>query len=261
MSNIDAGHDLTFRHIGLPYRIMLKLSGSAPFSGGPVAGADGVIRAVSAHSSAYLVPVNSDHTEYLLIDAGMDTAADSILQELRLQNLDASAIKAVLITHGHSDHVGGLRQFPDADVYVGAPDDGYVLGRQPSDGFVGKITGKQPKLAVQNPDKLSVVSDGQTLQIGATSIQVFAVPGHTRGSVAYLIGTLLFIGDAITFRSNGSGFDAPKPFSHDIPQSHASVVQLVKRLDEGNLVVTSVIPAHSNTGTLQALREFAQKVS
>lgn len=255
MSEITPGADMTHRKQGLFFKLMLRSSGVSLFEGGEIPNTDGIIRVVSAHSSAYLVPTNTEKTDYVLIDAGMDKNAANIKKELQIRALHDQAIKAIFITHGHPDHIGGLRQFPDVPIYVGAPDDGYVSGKAPSDGFVGKLTGSQPGIAVTDPDQLKTIADGQVVSIGEKSVEAFTIPGHTRGSVAYVIGSALFVGDAIAFRRNGTKMDSPKPFSHDIPQSRESVARLVRQFDDQGRTIAHVIPSHSDVGTFDALRD------
>lgn len=240
----------------------LRALGSSSFEGGELDNPAGVIRVLSAHSSAYLVPINSEATNYCLIDAGMDKKAKQILAELALKDLGADAVKAILLTHGHTDHTSGIRAFPEADVYVGQPDDDFVAGRTQGDGPVGRLIGTRADLAIVNPDKLHVLKDAQqVIAIGDKMVQVFAVPGHTRGSVVCVIDNALYAGDALTFNTKGAVNKPPAPVSHDVGMAVASLKRLVGTLDTKGIAsdITTVIPSHSGQGSFDAVRKFVSQ--
>lgn len=261
MSDNNSADDMRHRKLGFISKLMLQSSGSALFKGGELPETNGIIRIVSAHSSAYLVPVDAGKTQYLLIDAGMDKKASGIKKELQLMGLDESAVKAIFLTHGHRDHIGGIRQFPNIPIYVGVPDDGYVAGQSPSDGFVGKLIGKQPSVAVADPGQLVLIQDDQSIRVGDIVVEALSVPGHTRGSLVFVVEKNLFVGDAAAFDVTGKVFDAPKVFSHDIPQSRRSIAKLVSKFDDDGRVISRVIPSHSDIGSFAALRSDVTKVA
>lgn len=226
--------------------------------GGEVAGTTAT-RLLSAHSSSYLIPIDSDNKSFVLIDAGMDAAAQEILAVLRHKGADASAVKAIFLTHGHVDHTSGIRQFPDADVYVGEGDNHFVEGTAPGDGPLNKLIGKKPDLAIADATKLHVVQDGQTITIGSVTVRAFAVPGHTHGSLVFLIDGVLYAGDTVSFTKKDKASKPPAPASFDLKLALASLAGLLQRFDDEGTTVTLVVPSHSAEGTVDAVRELVGK--
>jgi hydroxyacylglutathione hydrolase len=126
---------------------------------------------------------------------------------------------AVLVTHGHFDHVGGVaplaRHF-DVPVYVGVPDASQLAGES-----IGAGVG----FDVEPADGVVTMSGEQTL---ALPIQVLAIPtpGHSRGSYTFALGDAhLFAGDLI-FQGSVGRTDLP---GGDMDELLRSVAGLVRR--------------------------------
>lgn len=83
--------------------------------------------------------------------------------------------RAVLITHHHGDHIGGIATLRERlpDLRIHAPDD-------------ERIPSSDPR-----------VGDGDTIGIGDWRFHTIAVPGHTRSHVAFHGEGLLFCGDTL----------------------------------------------------------------
>jgi metallo-beta-lactamase class B len=100
---------------------------------------------------------------------------DEIVNGLTKLKLDPKAIKYVLVSHGHRDHVGGARLLQDrfgAHVIMSAADWDLILGT---------------KQAYPTPKRDMVATDGQKLTLGDTSITMYFTPGHTPGTISTLI--------------------------------------------------------------------------
>jgi glyoxylase-like metal-dependent hydrolase (beta-lactamase superfamily II) len=89
------------------------------------------------------------------------------------------------------------------------------------------------------------VADGETLMLGPHRVRVFAVPGHTEGSAAYLVDDVLFMGDAADTKSDGTVIGSPWVFSDSQPQDRASLIALDERLARDNVPVKIIAFAHS----------------
>ncbi|HWR82270.1 MAG TPA: MBL fold metallo-hydrolase [Candidatus Deferrimicrobium sp.] len=132
----------------------------------------------------------------VIIDPGGDE--DSILQFIAVTELKPLAI---LLTHGHGDHiaaVGALKEKFRVPLCVGDGDKEMLT--RPSE-FVSAFYGRP----VSSPPADKIVTDGQVLSFGSISLCVLSTPGHSPGGVCYYderTGTL-FCGDTLFHGSIG----------------------------------------------------------
>lgn len=222
--------------------------------GGQVPEAPHVTRVISAHSSAYLLPTAENASDYIVIDAGMDEKARNI--RATLAELGATAVDAIFITHGHIDHVKGVNGLGAASIYMNAHDEPYVLGHKRAEGFIGTILGKLPRKARPDHERIRQLTDGSTVTVGERTVRAYHMPGHTSGSMAYVVDDVLFIGDALYFRQDGKAGISPAALNWDSQLAVSSLGVLLGRLDDDGLEIKAVVPSHSGAGTLDALRSF-----
>lgn len=202
----------------------------------------GARRVLDGYTSAYLLPMGEQ--QLALIDCGDDVEAKSLKAELSRRGLGVDAVKAILVTHGHPDHVGGCKQFPAAQVYVGEGDVGLVQGTATAKGPISARLGPLTTLALAG---VRPVKDGETLELGTLKVRVFIVPGHTAGSAAYLANGSLFLGDVLSINADGSVRKAPWIFSDDSPQNVAALLELGKAIAAEGVEVKALVPAHSGS--------------
>ncbi len=187
--------------------------------------------------------------ECVIVDPGQDAAPglDELLREHRLKPV------AVLLTHGHLDHmwsvvpVCGARDIP-AWIH---PEDRELLS-DPGKGL-GLASRQQLFCGLEftEPDDVRELADGEILKLAGLELRVDHAPGHTRGSVTFLAppgehtpgeGGVLFSGDLLFAGSIGRS-DLPGGDHPTILRSLASVCLTLP--DE-----TVVLPGHGPDTTI-----------
>lgn len=147
--------------------------------------------------------------EAVVVDPG---AAEGVLEYLKEQGLQ---LIAILLTHEHNDHTGGVRQLTSA--YPGIS----VFG--PAETL---------PLAVQ------VVAEGNVVELWDKEFQVLLTAGHTAGHISYVSSDLLFCGDALF--SGGCG----RVFTGDYQAQYAALQKFKQLAGQ-----TKVYAAHEYTET------------
>jgi glyoxylase-like metal-dependent hydrolase (beta-lactamase superfamily II) len=191
-----------------------------------------------------------------LIDAGTDGSGKAILAELSRRQLGPDAVTAIFITHGHQDHTAAIKLFPRATVMALAAEVPLIEGHAGAHGPLTQLFPVKPTgVTVTRP-----LHDGETVSLGTVHVQVFAVPGHTAGSAAYLVNGVLCLGDAADAGSDGKAIGAPWIFSDSQAQDRASVAALVQRLQSEHAEVRATFFAHSGLlkEGLQPFQGFAR---
>lgn len=185
-------------------------------------------------TNCYIVS-NEETKECFLVD--MAACPPELVSHIKNSGL---TVKAVLLTHGHFDHIMGLDRFLEefpAPVYACAAEKELLESPQlnSSSGMLGQsytFHGAQ------------YVKDGDFLEIAGMKIQVIQTPGHTIGGCCYYIADeqTLFSGDTL-FRASIGRTDLPT----------GSMSALVRSVTEKILVLpdeTRVYPGHMEETTV-----------
>src|SRR5688572_2997530 len=120
----------------------------------------------------------------LMIDAlGANQVESDLLPGFAKLGLEPAQVKTILVGHGHADHFGGSAYFQQkfgSKVYVSAAD--WTLMEAPPR---GRGPGGPPQAAPPRRD--GELRDGESVTLGNVSVRAVAVPGHTPGSMGFVI--------------------------------------------------------------------------
>ena len=176
-----------------------------------------------------------------IIDPGAE--ADQLAEMIWEHNITPELI---LLTHGHWDHVGGVKElkkkFPEVKVVIGKKDVPILENALERSAFGGMLN----KSDYEGLHADIEVSQGESVDAGDLTFHVIETPGHTPGGVCYIIGDCIFSGDTLFYHECGrcdlDGGDYP------------AMLRSLKRLSEieGDY---SVLPGHDITSTLDEERK------
>ena len=220
--------------------------------------ADGVHRIGNGLINSYLLGEGSDVT---IIDAGVPGYWSDLPGELAAMGRTLDDVRAVVLTHGHSDHIGfaeRARRERGVPVRVHELDAALARGEVPNpakgSGPIRPLpllrflllTIAKGALRTQRLGEVATFGDGATLDVPG-SPRAILLPGHTPGSAALHVPDrgCLFIGDAIATVAVTTGATGPMvaPFTADPPLAVASL----SRLD--GLEAQWVLPGHGQPWT------------
>ena len=151
---------------------------------------------------------------------------------------------ALLVTHGHIDHVGGagsVARSTGVTAYIHPDDDFLTMNPETQ---LRQLFGMVPPGDYAPPEQIQHLEDGQHLDLAGLEISVVATPGHTPGHCCFLIEAegLLFSGDQLFAGSIGRT-DLP---GGDFEALMRSMKDRVLTLDDA----VNVLPGHGPATTV-----------
>ena len=169
----------------------------------------------------------SNDTEAAVIDPGYEP-------DIILDALEGRELKAILLTHGHFDHVGAVKELvaeTGCKVYIHAAD-----------------LSLPPMITAGQLYYTHTYAEGDTVcPIEGAALHVLHTPGHTPGSVCLLLGDQMFSGDTL-FEGSCGRMDLP---GGDQLQMHQSLNRLVSLQADYH-----IHPGHGGSTTLAAEKRY-----
>lgn len=191
-------------------------------------------------TNAYLL-LKEDEQRAIVIDPGMDV-------EPLLERIADVKIDAILLTHAHFDHIGGVeevRRAKNCPVYVHEAEKDWLTSGDLNGSLMwpqlgGEIVTSQAEHHLQEGDRLEFLGE---------TFEVYHTPGHSPGSVSFHLAkhNLLFSGDVL-FRLSVGRTDLPGGSSREL---YASIHDKLFRLDGE----TQVFPGHGPSTTIRYEQE------
>ena len=140
-----------------------------------------------------------DQDEWVMIDIGYEDDVDEIIDTIREINFPFSQCKTLIATHADVDHIQGLAK---AKQILRTSVSAHPLAAEPlKNGDRIKtfalieaqgIDMPMPPVEVEN-----LIDDGDTIQVGNLSLEVWLTPGQTDSQLSFRMGDYLFSGDNI----------------------------------------------------------------
>ena len=178
-------------------------------------------------STVFFIKIGSD---YIMFDTG--TNAKKLVASLEEAGIQIDDVKWIFLTHSDPDHVAGLALFPHADIYMNADELPLLNGSKKR--FYIVWNNSLP--SGTSIDKITFIQN-QIFSLNEVKIECIKAPGHTIGSMVYLVNDqYLFTGDAIKV-SNGSV--KIHPFTMDTKQGKRTIEQLRETINKSSVILTA----------------------
>lgn len=160
--------------------------------------------------------VYADGEHAIAIDAAY--AGDKLCEEASRLPIALESATHLFLTHADVDHAGGLDAFPNAQINLSRDEEQMVDGTTPRLFWLYHC----PRLDHAH----SLLSDGDVITVGTIRIQAIATPGHTPGSMSFLVNDrVLFTGDTLALR-NGQAHTFYRLFNKDTATQRESIRKL-----------------------------------
>jgi glyoxylase-like metal-dependent hydrolase (beta-lactamase superfamily II) len=138
-------------------------------------------------------------TEYALMDVGFLDELNDVLELTRQMGFSLSACKLILATHADVDHTQGLARAREILKCPVAAHPRSVEALEHGDEILtyARIDAQGIQIPMPRCKVDQTIDEGDLIQVGDKTLQVWSTPGHTAGQLSFRMGDLLFSGDNI----------------------------------------------------------------
>ncbi|MDA3953794.1 MAG: MBL fold metallo-hydrolase [Bacteroidales bacterium] len=171
--------------IGYGYKAQSEIKTMTPAETGEIV--ENIFSVKDSFANLYLI---KDSLNYIAIDAGNNM--EVISEELTKLNINPDMVSTVLLTHTDGDHVAAISLFKNAKVYLSAQEEQLINGEESRSLFFGNSI---------DAEEYALIGDQQIFSIGNINVKGILNPGHTLGSMSFLVNNkYLFTGDALSLK-------------------------------------------------------------
>lgn len=150
---------------------------------------------VGALESNCYVVMEKGRRDCIVIDPGGDfNKIDALVQRLHCRPTH------IFLTHGHFDHIGAAAQLAEKYASLVCIHETEADSLRSDSASLAAMAGQSP-LPKTQPDIL--FKGGERIFAAGMNVEVLHTPGHSPGSVCFMIGDYLFSGDTLFYRSIG----------------------------------------------------------
>ncbi len=143
--------------------------------------------------NCYFVGDELTKKAFILDPGGYNTELERFVKD------NAYSVEYIVLTHGHSDHIGGVKAFQEAfHAKIVAHKDEQSLLNDAANNYSVQVYGKPIAFEAD-----LYVDDTKTLDVGMMKLHFIHTPGHSPGGMNILVDNHLFSGDSLFFESIG----------------------------------------------------------
>jgi len=213
---------LALAYGGLYLKLKSEMSGFTPMETGKIV--DDIFVVKDDFANIFII---QDSAQYIVIDCATDPSI--VAEQMKKLGISPDEVAAVFLTHTDGDHVGALSLFDKAKLYMSKEE-------------VQMINGTKSKFlwfsnSIPRTD-YTLLEDRETVQIGNLKIEGILVPGHTSGTMAYLVNDkYLFTGDILSLQE-GKIMPIPAFFDMDHAQAVESL-DIIRHIPDTEYIFTA----------------------
>jgi glyoxylase-like metal-dependent hydrolase (beta-lactamase superfamily II) len=201
--------------------ILIKFNHVNPIETGRITDNLFVIRTGTANFYIY-----KSEEDMICFDCGF--GKNQIIGQLSNLGIEPECISRLFLTHSDFDHANGLSVFEKAEIYLSSQEEQMITGKK----------ARKLRFIYNSGIKRAyhLLNDNDIVTVGSTIIRAIATPGHTPGSMSYLVNeSILFVGDALRIIN---GKVCPIRFYNMDKEQHKESIRKLAYLDNVHLVCT-----------------------
>jgi len=172
--------------------------------------------------------IYEENNHFICIDAGFGRSV--ILREMNRMGIDPLDISHLFLTHSDFDHAAGIPVFAKAQIYMSRQEEPLVTRQE------ARMWGFIHNSPIDRPHHL--LDDNELVSAGPIIVRAIATPGHTTGSMSYLVNSsLLFVDD--TFKLIEGRVYPKRPYINMDTEVQEDSIRKLARLTNIRLAYTA----------------------